>query len=111
MAELVGFHLDENVNSAVARGLRERGINVTTSREAGLIGASDHEQLAYALQTKRVIFTQDADFLIIASRTSEHYGIAFAQKGMRTIGQIIETLILIHGVMTPDEMYGHIEFL
>lgn len=30
---------------------------------------------------------------------------------MRTIGQIIEMLILIHGVMTPDEMYGHIEFL
>ncbi|CCI35971.1 MAG: DUF5615 family PIN-like protein [Microcystis sp.] len=41
--------LDERVSQAIAKGLRVRGIDVTMSSEEGLIGASDEEQLAYAL--------------------------------------------------------------
>ncbi|MEA5618572.1 hypothetical protein VB711_12095 [Cronbergia sp. UHCC 0137] len=37
MTERIKFHLDENVSNAVALGLRRRGINVTTTSEAGLI--------------------------------------------------------------------------
>ena len=49
MQKKIKFHLDENVNNAIANGLRVRGIDVTTSSEQGLIGASDEQQLAYAL--------------------------------------------------------------
>lgn len=35
------FHLDEHVDHAIARGLRNRGIEVTTATDAGLLGASD----------------------------------------------------------------------
>lgn len=62
MAEVIRFHLDENVNLAIASGLRRRGIDVTTSGEAGLIGASDNEQLQYARREGRVIVSQDTDF-------------------------------------------------
>jgi hypothetical protein len=41
--------LDESVSNAITKGLRMRGIDVTMSSEEGLIGASDEEQLAYAL--------------------------------------------------------------
>jgi len=41
--------LDEGVSQAITKGLRVRGIDVTMSSEEGLIGASDGEQLAYAL--------------------------------------------------------------
>lgn len=41
--------LDESVPNVIAKGLRVRGIDVTMSSEEGLIGASDEEQLAYAL--------------------------------------------------------------
>ena len=51
--------LDESVSSASAKGLRMRGIDVKMSSEEGLIGASDEEQLAYALLQSRVIFTFD----------------------------------------------------
>jgi hypothetical protein len=40
MQKKIKFHLDENVNNAIANGLRMRGVNVTTSPEEGLIGAS-----------------------------------------------------------------------
>lgn len=59
---MIRFHLDENVNSTIARGLRQRGIDVSTTQEADLLGVSDIEQLAYAIREGRVIFTEDADF-------------------------------------------------
>jgi hypothetical protein len=44
VSEQIKFHLDENVSSAIADGLRRRGINATTTTEVGLIGASDETQ-------------------------------------------------------------------
>ncbi len=111
MAEVIRFHLDENVSRSIALGLRQRGIDVTTSQEVGLLGATDQEQLAYATREKRIIVTQDADFLIMATQTREHCGITYARKGTRSIGEVVQTLELIHGVMTAEEMFGHVEYL
>ena len=41
--------LDKRGSKAIAKGLRIRGIDVKMSSEEGLIGASDQEQLVYAL--------------------------------------------------------------
>ena len=43
----IKFHLDEHVSPAIAVGLRRRGIDVTTTREVGLQGADDADQIAY----------------------------------------------------------------
>jgi predicted nuclease of predicted toxin-antitoxin system len=48
--------------------LKRRGIDVTTTPEARLLGAIDEEQLAFAISQGRVIFTQDDDFLAIHQR-------------------------------------------
>jgi predicted nuclease of predicted toxin-antitoxin system len=66
--------LDEQVKSVIARELRRRGIDVTTTVEAGLRIHSDEVQLAFICQEKRVLFTQDDDFLKMASLTSAHPG-------------------------------------
>jgi len=47
------FHLDENIDQAIARALRERGIDVTTSAEAQLVGARDLEQLEFSRESGR----------------------------------------------------------
>jgi len=57
MSRTIRFHLDENVPSAVAEGLRRRGIDVTTTPDAGLMGATDEVQASFALAEGRVIFT------------------------------------------------------
>jgi hypothetical protein len=41
MPRTIRFHLDENCSHAIAAGLRRRGIDVTTTPEAGLLGAGD----------------------------------------------------------------------
>jgi len=47
--EKIRFHCDEQVERAIAEALRRRGIDVTTTPEAGLLGAADEEQLAFAI--------------------------------------------------------------
>ncbi|MEG4284724.1 DUF5615 family PIN-like protein [Microcoleus sp. A006_D1] len=111
MSERIRFHLDENVKSAVARELRRRSIDVTTTIEARLLAESDELQLAFICAQKRVIMTHDDDFLTIASLSSVHPGIAYCKQGTRSIGQIIEGLVLIYEVYKPDEMVGRVEFL
>jgi hypothetical protein len=41
--EKIRFHCDEQVERAIAEALRRRGIDVTTTPEAGLLGAADEE--------------------------------------------------------------------
>src|SRR5271166_3170551 len=63
MPRTIRFHLDENCHHGVAEGLRRYGIDVTTTPEANLRGASDDEQLRFAVSQGRAFFTQDKDFL------------------------------------------------
>ena len=46
MARTIRFHLDECCDPAIAKGLRRRNVDVTTSQEAGLIEADDEQQAA-----------------------------------------------------------------
>ncbi|MBD1807374.1 DUF5615 family PIN-like protein [Microcoleus sp. FACHB-SPT15] len=111
MNERVRFHLDEHIDTEVARALRRYGIDVTTTVEVGLRTSLDEAQLAFIRQEQRVIVTHDKDFLSIASRTSNHPGITYCKQGTRSIGKIIESLLLIYEVYTPEEMVGRVEFL
>ncbi|OWY66648.1 hypothetical protein B7486_35670 [cyanobacterium TDX16] len=111
MSNRIRFHLDENVDPDIALALRRQSIDVTTTLEMGLRGQTDEAQLAFACQQGRIIVTHDTDFLKIASQTTEHWGIAFCKKDVRTLGEIIRSLILISEVLTPDEMKGWIEYL
>lgn len=111
MPRTIRFHLDENCDPAVAEGLRRRGIDVTTTPEAGLIGATDEEQVAYALPAGRVIFTQDADYLRLHTSGEPHAGIAYCHQQTRSIGEIVAALVLIWDVYEPDEIAGRVEYL
>ena len=111
MNKRIRFHLDEQVKKSIAEQLRLRGIDVTTTNEVGLRTKSDLEHLEFIRQEQRVIFTQDDDFLKIASYTYEHPGIVYCKQGTRTIGQIIESLVLIYEVYSPQDMIGRIEFI
>ena len=55
--------------------------------------------------------TMDSDYLILATQSAMHAGIAYAKPGTRSVGQLIQKLKLIHDVLTPAEMENHIEYL
>ncbi|MEX2140081.1 MAG: DUF5615 family PIN-like protein [Pirellulales bacterium] len=107
----IRFHLDEHVDHDVARGLRNRGVEVTTATDAGLLSATDEEHSAFALREGRVIFTHDPDFLVIHRRGVEHAGIAYCASGARSIGEVVRYLCLMHDCMTSEEMRGRVEYI
>jgi len=111
MPKTIRFHLDEHGDPRIARGLRLRGIDVTTTVDAGLLHATDEEQLAYSTSEGRVLFTQDADFLRLDTAGLIHTGIAFCHAGSRSIGEIIRTMTLIWEIYEPEEMDCRVEFL
>jgi predicted nuclease of predicted toxin-antitoxin system len=105
------FYLDENVTNAIAAGLRTRRIDVLTTAEAGNIGASDRDQLAFAQSTGRILITHDRDFLRLTSQNVPHAGIVYCAPQSCTVKQMLSRLLEIHNTLTPEDMHNHIEFL
>jgi hypothetical protein len=111
MTDRIRFHLDENVDPAVADGLRRRAVDVTTTQEAGLLRAPDDRQIDFARASGRVLVTHDEDFLARTKQGAIHAGIAYCHPDARSIGQMIAALMLIRDCLSPDDMRNHIEFL
>ena len=107
----IRYHLDEHVDPAVAEGLRQRGVDVTTTVEAELTGAPDVAQLAFAAAEGRVFVTRDRDFLVLDSEGVAHAGIAFWHSRRRNIGQLVLDLVLLWRAVTAEEMHGRVEYL
>jgi predicted nuclease of predicted toxin-antitoxin system len=104
------FHLDEHVAGLIAIGLRRRNIDVTTSLEASLIGASDVEQLAFACATERVMVTQDVDYLRLDAQGANHAGIAYARQNYFP-KQILQRIVLLYDALLAEDMIGKVEYL
>lgn len=107
----VRFHLDEHIPSAVAAGLRRRGIDVTRAAEVGMVGVKDEKQLSFATETGRMLVTQDADFLRLHQAGVPHAGIAYCIQGSLTVGEMLRRLVLIYDLMTDEEVQGRVEYL
>jgi predicted nuclease of predicted toxin-antitoxin system len=111
MSRTIKFHLNEHCDPAIASALRRHGIDVTTTPEMGLVGATDEQQVAFALPVGRVIFTKDSDYLRINASGTPHAGIAYCHQQTRSIGEIIAGLILIWEVYAAEEFAGRVEYL
>ena len=105
------FHTDENVSEAVALALRRRGLNVTTTPEAGLRGATDEAQLAYGLRKSRVVVSHDADMLRLAAAGTPHAGIIYCPVRKCSVGRLVSKLLAVASRVAPDKMVGRIEFV
>ncbi|MEF9426209.1 MAG: DUF5615 family PIN-like protein [Candidatus Mariimomonas ferrooxydans] len=109
MAKLA-FHTNESVNITVAEGLKRRGVNVITARDARNLGLSDEKQIEYAKRKSLVIITHDDDFLSLAIEL-KHKGIVFVHQQKYSIGDLIRNLKLLWDVVNQEDMKNHIEFI
>ena len=110
MPRTIRFHLDEDVDPAIAESLRRRGIDVTTSQEVGLLGAPDPIQLAHAHAEGRVLFTHDDDHLKLNAEGVGHAGIAYCHRLRRSFGEIVDGLVLVWELCEPAEMANRVEY-
>jgi len=111
MAMAIRFHLDEHIHPGIAVGLRAHGIEVTTTADADLLGATDEKHLVFAQSEQRVLITHDRDFLRHHLADSEHSGIAYSHRDKYAVGDLLQMLLLLHACESSENMQGKVEFL
>jgi len=111
----IRIYTDESVNVAIVEGLKRRGVDSFSARDAGELGLTDEEQLIFANEEKATIFTHDTDFLRIAAKWIEegrsHHGIIYCHQKDYTIGECIRRLKILATILTREDMMNHVEFL
>lgn len=111
MAEPIRFYMDQHFPGPASQGLRRHGVDVLTAQEAGRCGLSDSDQLALAAAERRVMASFDTDYLSLHRAGVPHAGIAWCQEQKYSIGQLIQALLLVHGVLDDESMRNHVEYL
>ena len=111
----LALYMDHHIPHAIASGLRIRGVDVLSAVEDGSSQLDDETLLRRATELGRVLFSQDADLLRLASRF-QRQGIAFAglfyvHQLSLTFGQVIGDLEIAAKTLDPEEIANRTEFL
>jgi len=111
----ISIYTNESVDVAIAEGLKRRGVDAFSARDAGNLGLTDEEQLIHASKEKVTIFTHDTDFLKISTRWMDegrtHQGIIYCHQKRYSIGECVRKLRKLTAVLASEDMVNHIEFL
>src|SRR5690242_20449576 len=99
------------MSPALADALRHRGVEVTATADAGLVGGADRDHLSFAIAAGRVVITEDVDFLRLHAEGMPHAGIVYCHDQSRSIGEMLRRLVLIHAALSPEEMKNRGEYV
>ena len=110
----IRLYLDEDVHKRVAYALKLRHFDVISTHELGRWGLSDEEQLSYATNEGRALFTYNtSDYLPIHQdwirRGREHYGLIVSNQ--LPIGETIKRMLNLLNRLTADEIRNQIRWL
>lgn len=111
------FYLDEDASSlALLKALRNAGLNAITPADTGRLGYSDEEQLAWARDEGRVIYSFNIkDFCrlhrdwLLSDRN--HAGIVLIAQKRYSIGQQIQGLLTLVSEQSAKTMINQLIFL
>ena len=108
--ERISFYMDEHVPSALTGALRQYGVDIVTAQDVGLVQTPDEEHLEFAFRERRVLISQDRDFLRLNRAGYRHSGIAYARQ-RTAIGVMLVGLMLIYEVLDAEYMIGRVEYI
>ena len=107
--------MDEQVESAITRGLQARGVDVLTAQEDGMDETPDPALLDRAGELGRLMVTRDVDFLIEAARRQRSgemfVGVVYAHLLKVDVGRCIQELELIAKASDLPEYANRVEHL
>ena len=110
----IRLYLDEDVHGSLGQALRQKGFDAVDVRECGNIGLTDIEQLEYAVQEDRVIFTFNAvDYIelhvLFLTTGKTHPGIVVSKQ--RPFGETLQRLVKLLDEVSVDEMRNQLRWL
>ena len=114
MKLFIDLYLDEDVNVVLSELVRARGFRATTTQEAGQLGKSDAEQLAFAAQQGKAILTHNrVDFEALARTYFEdkkpHSGIIVAVR--RPPKELSRRVLILLNALTTDEIENTVRYI
>ena len=113
----ISLFVDEDAMSrALLRGLRSRGLDVTSVLDEGRVGQNDRAQLDYASQQRRVLYTFNVgDFCRLhseyANEGKPHSGIIVVYRQRYTVGEQLRRLLRLADKKSAEEMRNQLIFL
>jgi predicted nuclease of predicted toxin-antitoxin system len=110
----IELFLDEDVHSGLAHALRKRGYDAIHAQELNRKGRSDSDQLQFATQRERCLFTFNVkDFAILhiqhAKSQQEHWGIIVSKQ--LPFSETMSRLLRLLQHTAKETMKNHLEFL
>ena len=113
----IRLYVDEDASEhAVIRGLRARRVDVLTTAEADLLGTSDAEQLRFAVEQTRTIYTfNTGDFARLhrewLEQGRDHHGIVVIPDQRCSVGEKIRRVARLVASVSAADMVNRIEYL
>ncbi len=115
---MIRIYCDEDSKrSAVVRALRQAGLNVLTTADAGLDGDPDDEvQLAFAASNGRAVLTANVrDFQVLHKNWMRdgrtHAGIILWIQRAHTPTDIIRGLTRLQAILTEDDLVNTVRWI
>jgi len=110
----ISLYLDEHVQLALAESLRARGVDVLTTQEAGNICFSDVDQLIFAKEKKRTLFSYNKrHFAKIhyewITLNQSHTGIILSDQ--LAVGIVLRRFMKLYFSLPADDMKNRLEYL
>lgn len=108
------IYLNEHLSRRLAEQLRAYGFDVISSHEAGMLSASDAEQLEYACREQRALVTFNiSDFMKLhedyLQATRDHFGIILSTEA--SIATVIHRLLRLLNSLSRDELKNQVIWL
>lgn len=107
--------MDVHVPQAITQQLRRRSIDVLTAFDDESQELPDDQLLERTTELKRVLFTQDIRFRVLAEtwqiEGKPFAGLIFGHQLGGTIGQFVKDLELIAKASEPDEWMNTVEYI
>jgi predicted nuclease of predicted toxin-antitoxin system len=116
MSKILLYLDEDSMDDDFVRSLRSRNVDVLTVSDVGMVHKSDEEQLNWARQNGRVIFSFNTkDFYqlhtILIGQGLSHAGIILAPQQRYGIGDLMRGVLKLINTKPPAEMWGQVEFL
>ena len=110
----IAIYLDEDVAVLVGELLLRRGFRTLTARDAGRLGKSDDEQLAFATERGMAILTHNRDDFEELHRQyieagQPHAGIVIANQPLPY--ELTQRLLRLLDMLTSDEMRNQLLYI
>ena len=113
----IKLYMDEDAMArSLVRGLKARGVDVTTVLDVNKEGQSDVAQLEFAANQKLVLYSFNVgDFCRLHSEWMEqgksHWGIIVVSRQRYSIGEQLRRLLKLISLKSAEDMRNNLEFL